>query len=182
MVNKIQAVFIDRDGTIGGTGHFIHPKNFTPYPFSQNALNRLKEHGIRMFGFTNQHRISLGEATISEFQEEFLSYGFDDAFICPHSPKEGCDCHKPKPGMLIKASEKYNLDLTKCVVIGDVGTDMLAAHTVGATKILVLTGWGMSSCTDYKHIWHDIEPDYIAENLHSAVEWILNYSTHVTAK
>lgn len=54
---------------------------------------------------------------------------------------------------------------------------MVAAHTVGATKILVLTGWGKSSCTKYKHIWHDIEPDYIAENLHSAVEWLLNHFT-----
>jgi histidinol-phosphate phosphatase family protein len=173
MNNIIQAIFIDRDGTIGGTGHFIHPRNFKPYPFSLNAINRLKEEGIPLFAFTNQHRISLGEATISEFQEEFLSYGLDDAFICPHSPQDGCHCHKPNPGMLIEAAQKYNLDLTKCVVIGDVGIDMLAAHSVGATKILVLTGWGKSSCNEYKHIWEDVEPDYIAENLLSAVEWIL---------
>ena len=174
LVNIFQAVFVDRDGTIGGNGHFLHPRNFTPYSFSQNALNLLKEQEIKLFAFTNQHRISLGEATISEFQEEFLSYGFDEAFICPHSPNDGCNCHKPKPGMLIEASEKYNLDLTKCVVIGDVGTDMLAAHTVGAIKILVLTGWGKSSYTEYKHIWYDVEPDFIAENLLTAVDWILN--------
>ena len=171
---SIQAVFVDRDGTIGGDGHFIHPSNFTLYPFSQSALNMLKEQGIKLFAFTNQHRISLGEATISEFQEQFLSFGFDDAFICPHSPKEGCNCHKPKPGMLIEASEKYNLDLTKCVVIGDVGIDMLAAHAVGATNILVMTGWGKSSYTEYRHIWDNIEPDYIADNLLGAVEWILS--------
>ena len=183
MANIIQAVFIDRDGTIGGTGHFIHPKNFIPYPFSQNAIYLLKEQGIKLFAFTNQHRISLGEATISDFQEEFLSYGFDDAYICPHSPKEGCTCHKPKPGMLYEAAEKYNLDLTRCVVIGDVGTDMLAAHTVGAIKILVMTGWGKSSYTEYRQIWQDIEPDYIADNLLYAVEWILNESPlQVTGK
>ena len=183
MVNGLQAVFIDRDGKMGGTGHFIHPRNFTPYPFSQNAINLLKEQRIKLFAFTNQHRISLGEATISEFQEELLSYGFDDAYICPHSQKGGCTCHKPKLGMLYAAAEKYNLDLTKCVVVGDVGTDMLAAHKVGATKILVLTGWGISSCNEYKHIWHDIEPDYIADNLLRAVEWILNeYVLHVAGK
>ncbi|MEO4053967.1 HAD-IIIA family hydrolase [Solibacillus sp. CAU 1738] len=175
MANTIQAIFIDRDGTIGGNGHFVHPRNFTPYPFSQHALKMLKDKGLKLFAITNQHRISSAEASISDFQEEFLSYGFDDAFICPHSPKEGCICHKPKPGMLIEASQKYNLDLTKCVVIGDVGsTDMLAAHIVGATKILVMTGWGKSSYNEYRHTWSDVEPDYIADNLLAAAEWILS--------
>ena len=175
LVNTIQAVFIDRDGTIGGNGHFIHPRDFKPYSFSQIALKMLKEKGVKLFAFTNQHRISLAEATVSEFQEEFLTYGFDDAFICPHSSDENCICHKPKPGMLIEASQKYNLDLTKCVVIGDVGsTDMLAAHLVGATKILVLTGWGKSSLNKYRHTWYDVEPDYVADNLLGAVEWLLS--------
>lgn len=175
MVNTIQAVFVDRDGTIGGSGHFVHPRDFTPYPFSQLALKKLKEKGIKLFAFTNQHRISSAEATINEFQEEFLSNGFDDAFICPHSPKEGCSCHKPKPGMLIEASQKHNLDLMRCVVIGDVGsTDMLAAHKVGATKILVLTGWGKSSYNEYRYTWSDVQPDYIADNLLGAVEWLLS--------
>jgi histidinol-phosphate phosphatase family protein len=173
MINTIQAVFIDRDGTIGGHGHFIHPRDFTPYLFSQDAFQLLKDMNIKIFGFTNQHRISKNQATIEEFQKEFQSYGFDDAFICPHSPEEECNCHKPKPGMLIEASQKHNLDLTKCFVIGDVGsTDMLAAHAVGATKILVLTGWGDSSLTNHRHSWKDVEPDYIAENLLVAVKWI----------
>ena len=67
LVNMIQAIFIDRDGTIGGTGHFNRPKNFTLYPFSQNAINMLKEQGIKLFAFTNQHRISLVEAASREF-------------------------------------------------------------------------------------------------------------------
>lgn len=175
LANTIQAVFIDRDGTIGGNGHFVHPRNFKPYSFSLHALKLLKEEGLKLFAFTNQHRISSAEASVSEFKEEFSSYGFDDAFICPHSQKEDCICHKPKPGMLIEASQKYNLDLTKCIVIGDVGsTDMLAANEVGATKILVLTGWGNSSYNEYRHTWYEAEPDYIAENLLGAVEWILS--------
>lgn len=46
-------------------GNFVHPRNFEPYPFSQGALKLLKEHGIKLFGFTNQHRISSAEASIS---------------------------------------------------------------------------------------------------------------------
>lgn len=96
----VQAVFMDRDGTIGGTGHFIHPR---------------------------------------DFEEQFREYGFDQSYICPH--EQECICRKPKPGMLLHASEQHDLDLSKCVVIGDVGdTDMLAAHAVGATKIMVKTG------------------------------------------
>ncbi|MFZ3579229.1 HAD-IIIA family hydrolase [Virgibacillus sp. DJP39] len=175
ITNNIQAVFIDRDGTIGGTGHFIHPKEFTPYPFSKTAFQLLKDNDIKMFACTNQHRISRGQATIDEFYDEFMSLGCDDAFICPHSPADGCNCHKPNPGLLLEASRKYNLNLLKTVFIGDVGsTDMLAAHSVGAIKILVLTGWGNSSLNQHRQKWANVEPDYIAGNLLSAVRWIID--------
>lgn len=171
---KWQAVFIDRDGTLGGTGHFIHPKDFILYDGSEEALQNLKNAGLKLFAFTNQHRISKGQATLDEFREQFLSYGFDDAFICPHNSKESCECKKPKPGMLYAAAKKYDLDLTKCIVIGDVGdTDILAAHVVGAGKILVRTGWGEGSLTDYRYKWREVEPDYVAGNLNEAVKWIL---------
>ncbi|CAG9622755.1 HAD-IIIA family hydrolase [Sutcliffiella rhizosphaerae] len=171
----IQAVFIDRDGTIGGTGHFIHPKDFTPYSFSKTAFQLLKDTNIKMFACSNQHRISRGEATLSDFTNEFESYGFDDIFICPHSHTHGCDCHKPNPGLLHKAAQKHNLDLTKTVFIGDVGeTDMVAAHSVGAVKILVLTGWGKSSLGPYRHKWANVEPDFIADNILEAVKWIID--------
>lgn len=172
---NIEAVFIDRDGTIGGTGHFIHPKNFSLYPFSKAALQLLKDNNIKTFACTNQHRISKGEASINDFYKEFQLLGFDDAFICPHSPDDNCHCHKPKSGMLLEASQKYNLDLTKTVFIGDVGaTDMLAAHSVGAMKVLVLTGWGHSSLNEYREKWAEIEPDFIADNLLDAVKWVIS--------
>lgn len=173
----IEAVFIDRDGTLGGTGHFIHPKDFSLYPFSVEALQLLKEKGIKAFACTNQHRISKGQASIEDFSEEFQMLGLEDAFVCPHSPGDACNCHKPKPGMLLEAARKHNLDLTNTVFIGDVGaTDMLAAHAVGAMKVLVLTGWGRSSLEEYRGMWAEVEPDFIAENLLGAVKWVLEKS------
>lgn len=169
----IEAVFLDRDGTIGGTGNFIHPNDFTPYPYALEAIHVLRDNGIKVFAFTNQHRISKGQVNMSDFTKEFSSYGMDGAYICPHSMEGHCDCHKPKPGMLLQAARDHDLELSKCVVIGDVGTDMLAADQVSARKILVKTGWGMSSLTDYRKTWSKVDPDHVAENIKDAVEWLL---------
>ncbi|WFR62339.1 HAD hydrolase-like protein [Paenibacillus amylolyticus] len=69
----------------------------------------------------------------------------------------------------------FGLDLSKCIVTGDVGdTDMLAAHAVGATKIMVRTGWGESSLTKFRDKWAETKPDYIAEDIWDAVQWIIH--------
>lgn len=174
MIKRIQAVFIDRDGTIGGNGHFIHPNDFKIYPFTNEALSMLKKAGMKIFAFTNQHRISRGQATLEDFEKEFQLLGFDDSYICPHPMDGDCTCHKPKPGMLLKAAHEYELDLRNCVVIGDVGSDMVAANEVGAIKILVKTGWGQGSLNEYRHKLVNVEPDYIAESLLEAVKWIIH--------
>lgn len=175
---QFEAVFIDRDGTIGGTGHFIHPKHFVPYPYSLEAIAMLKRAGLKLFAFTNQHRISRGEASEEDFLQEFSGYGFDGAYICPHTPEHKCECHKPSPGMLLRASRDHGLDLTKCVVIGDVGsTDMLAAAAAGATKIIVRTGWGEGSLGPYRDSWAQTEPDFVAADLLDAANWILDNTT-----
>lgn len=85
----IQAVFMDRDGTIGGTGHFIHPRDFALYPMAQEAIHLLKANTIPVFAVTNQYRISRGEATVADFEEQFRQFGFDQAYICPHDEMGG---------------------------------------------------------------------------------------------
>lgn len=174
-MKNIQAVFIDRDGTIGGTGHFIHPGQFKLYPSAQESINRLKKAGLKVFAFSNQYRISRGEVSLDDFKRQFDDFGFDQSYICPHEIGDDCNCRKPKAGMLIQAANDYNLELGRCVVIGDVGdTDMLAAHDVGAIKILVLTGWGESSLGKYRNAWAEVNPDYIAKDIKDATDWILN--------
>ncbi|MFD0618941.1 HAD-IIIA family hydrolase [Paenibacillus sp. GCM10027629] len=174
MKRNIEAVFIDRDGTIGGNGHFIHPNHFELFPYAQPAIDMLKLNHIKVFAFTNQHRISRGEATLEEFKAQFRAYGFDDSYVCPHGVNDHCDYRKPQAGMLIQAAEDHQLELSRCVVIGDVGeTDMLAAHQVGAMMILVRTGWGEGSLGPFRDKWIETEPDYIAKDLLEAVEWLL---------
>lgn len=174
--DKLQAVFIDRDGTLGGTGHFIHPNDFSPFPYSLSAINLLKDKGLKVIAITNQHRISTGVVTREDFEDEFRKMGFDGWYICPHSQQEACSCKKPSPGLLLQAAEDFQLNLKQCVLIGDVGsTDMLAAHAVGSYKILVRTGWGNESLGKYRATWAETEPDFIAENLLEATRYVLNH-------
>lgn len=171
---EIEAVFLDRDGTIGGNGYFIHPSEFMPYDNFYKAINILTNKRIKVFAFTNQHRISRGEVEIEDFRREFDNYGFTDSYICPHKMGADCDCQKPKPGMLIRAAEEHNLNLENCVVIGDLGTDMIAASKAGARKVLVKTGWGMGSLGEYRDQWKDIEAEYIAEDILDAIIWLMD--------
>lgn len=172
--NKIQAVFIDRDGTIGGTDEILYPGSFELFTYTYEALNRLKKEGIKLFGFTNQPGISRGEATEESFRNEMIDFGFDAVYICPHQHSEACNCRKPNPGMLFKAAEENKLDLTRCIVIGDRWSDILAGYSAGCMKVLVLTGAGNEALNKYRHKWSNTEADYIARDFGDAVDYIVN--------
>jgi len=174
MGDIIEAVFIDRDGTIGGDCSITYPGEFKLYPFTEQAIKLLKSLNIKVFAFTNQPGISRGESMIYEFEKELLDFGFEKAYICPHTHEEQFSCRKPSSELLIKASNEYDIDLTKCVVIGDRWTDMLAGAKAGTKKILVMTGAGNEWLGKYRDKWADIEPDYIAKNVLDAVLWLLS--------
>ncbi|UOQ86565.1 HAD-IIIA family hydrolase [Gracilibacillus salinarum] len=175
-LKEIKAVFLDRDGTIGGDDTVHYPGKFKLFPFAQDVIGNLKENGIKVFSFTNQPGISAGKAATEDFVEELIAFGFDDIFICPHHPSKGCFCRKPNTGMLQMATEKYNLPLENCVVIGDRWSDMLAASKVGCVKILVKTGAGHAALNEHFDKIKDIELEYIAEDLEDAVDWL--YQEH----
>lgn len=175
----IQAVFIDRDGTIGGDDKVIYPGDFRLFPNVSETIQQLKKAGILICSFTNQPGISMGQATISSFEKELKNFGFDQVYLCPHQHNEGCECRKPSPGMLEKAEKENNLDLRNCVVIGDRWTDLLAADEVGCKKILVKTGYGKATYEKYSNNrffgrWGDINPDFIAQDINEAVTWLLS--------
>ncbi|MEH6980111.1 MULTISPECIES: HAD-IIIA family hydrolase [Bacillus] len=176
-MTNIQAIFIDRDGTIGGDTIVHYPGEFTLFPFTQDALRALKEQNIKLFSFTNQPGIADGKATVKDFTQELEAFGFDDVYLCPHRHGDGCECRKPSTGMLLQAAKKHELDLTKCIVIGDRLTDIVAGANVHATTILVQTGAGHDALHTYRDNWAHIEPSYIAENFQDAVIWILKRIT-----
>jgi histidinol-phosphate phosphatase family protein len=176
---NLQAVFIDRDGTIGGSDRVIYPGEFELFPDVAESIQRLKKAGVLICSFTNQPGISKGEALLGSFEKELTNFGFDKIYICPHQNEEGCDCRKPSHGMLKKAAKENNLELKRCVVIGDRWTDLLAAEKVGCKKILVKTGCGKEMYDKYINKeffgqWGEVKPDYVAQDLNVAVKWLMS--------
>lgn len=175
---NIQAVFIDRDGTIGGNDKVTYPGEFTLYPGVSESIQLLKMAGALICAFTNQPGIARGEASVAAFNEELGNFGFDKIYLCAHQHHEGCQCRKPSSGMLKQAAIDNNLNLRNCVVIGDRWTDLLAADEVGCKKILVKTGSGREHFNKYIDNqffgrWSDIQPDFIAKDFNEAVKWLM---------
>lgn len=169
----MKAIFIDRDGTIGGGDEVIFPQNFKLFPFSRYAINLLKNGGYKLFAFTNQPDISEGKADYKDFEAELYSFGFDDLCICPHRPSDHCSCRKPGTSMIRQMEIKYHLNLSECFVIGDRWSDMAAGINAGMKVILVKTGAGNGKMGLYSNQWDPNQAAYIGEDLLDAAQWIL---------
>lgn len=170
----MKAVFIDRDGTIGGGDEVTFPKDFRLYPFSQPAMRLLKGSAYLLIAFTNQPDISRGLAKQEDFEQELLSFGFDDVCICPHQPADHCKCRKPSTYMIDSMVQKYRLNTPACFVIGDRWSDMLAGIHAGLQSILVKTGAGNDALEIDTGKWDQKQVSYVAENFLDASQWIVN--------
>jgi D-glycero-D-manno-heptose 1,7-bisphosphate phosphatase len=187
-MKKRRAVFLDRDGTINeDVGYPGTYDRVRIYPYSFEAVRRINEAGLAAVVVTNQSGVGRGfftendlrivhEKMLTAFQAE--NARLDGIFFCPHfissaSPEYDidCACRKPLPGMAMKAREAFDLDLEGSYMIGDKVEDIRFGLTIGATPILVLTGYGPSSLATLKEA--GIEPAYVAPDLLDAVCWIL---------
>ncbi len=160
--NRQKAIFLDRDGTINKyVGFLRNIDDFELLPTASAAIKRINRSGYLAIVVTNQPVIARGEITFTELQEihkklETLlgregAY-LDAIYYCPHHPDKGfkgeipelkirCDCRKPKPGMLMQASEDFNIDLESSWMIGDGEQDRGAGEAVGCrTKIIPTDG------------------------------------------
>lgn len=171
----MKAVFIDRDGTLGGGNEVTFPNEFQLFPYSRKAIDLLKENGYLLIAFTNQPDIAAGKADYQDFETELRSFGFDDLCICPHRPADHCICRKPSSYMILQMERKYHLALSECFVIGDRWSDMAAGINAGTNVILVKTGAGNGEMGLRSDQWDPDKAAFIAENLLDAVQWILNH-------
>ena len=156
--NKQKAVFLDRDGTINEYVGFLRNVNqFRLIDGVAKAIKKINTSGYLCIVVTNQPVIARGEVTVLELEEihnkmETL-LGLEGAYIdalyyCPHHPHKGyegevaelkvdCDCRKPKPGLLLKAAEDYNINLKESWMVGDSGSDIKAGIAAGCRTALI---------------------------------------------
>lgn len=146
-------VILDRDGVINhDSDHYIKsPEEWKPIPGSLEAIARLNQAGYLVVVATNQSGVGrglFGMDTLNAIHERMvkmltpLGGRLDGIFFCPHTPDDGCDCRKPKPGLLEAVGRRFNVELGDAVFVGDSLRDLQAAQAVGARSVLVLTGKG----------------------------------------
>ncbi|MFA6009585.1 MAG: D-glycero-beta-D-manno-heptose 1,7-bisphosphate 7-phosphatase [Desulfobacteraceae bacterium] len=180
----LKTVFIDRDGVINrDSPDYIKTRaEFHFLPGSLEAFRLLSEHGYTAIVITNQSVIGRQLTTPGELhlifemmkQDIVKAGGFvTDIMFCPHTPSDHCRCRKPEPGMIFDARDKYNLDLTTSVMIGDSAKDILCAENAGVGRtVLVKTGNGLKAHAELSA--KGISPDYVAEDLLDAVRWVIS--------
>jgi len=138
-------VLLDRDGTlVVDVPYNGDPSLVQPMPGAVEALGRLRAAGIRVGVVTNQSAIGTGRITSDQMQavnaEVDRRLGpFDVWQVCPHAPSDGCGCRKPAPGMVKEACAQLDVPVDRCLVIGDIGSDVAAAQAAGAVGLLVPT-------------------------------------------
>lgn len=144
------AVLLDRDGVLNKKmPRAQYVRSFADWewlPGAKEALRLLKEAGYRVIIVSNQAGIARGAMTegalihIHErIKAEVVEAGgqIDAIYYCPHGWDEGCECRKPKPGMLFQAQRDFSLDLSRTYFIGDDERDGQAADAAGCPCVLV---------------------------------------------
>lgn len=167
------AILIDRDGTMGGTYYVKYPTDYSPYPGTREAFSLWREHGFPTLIITNQSCIARGLDGGYDFAAEFTDIGATDWFICPHDTPDHCHCRKPETGLIEQARDKYDLELSRCYMVGDRWSDMAAGGKMGMKLILVKTGRGFESLGVDREKWADYEAEYVAEDLLDAARYII---------
>lgn len=158
--NKQKAIFLDRDGTINKYVGFLRKEEeFELLPGVADAIKKINKSGYLAVVVTNQPVIARGEVTYSQLEnihnkmETLLGKEgayLDGIYFCPHHPHSGyegevkelkidCDCRKPKPGMLLKAADELNIDLSQSYMIGDSESDIKAGKAAGCKTVLLNT-------------------------------------------
>ena len=185
----MKVIFLDRDGTLIKNIPYLGDPNLVQLEHRViPALRLLQEQGYKFIVVTNQSGIARGLITEEDFklvQENLIDQLSQkelfllDTYFCPYHPSEGkgdylkdSEDRKPKPGMLLKAIEKYKISIENSFMVGDSFSDIKAGQKAGVKSILVRTGHGQTELNELKE---ELKADYIAEDLYDAVvNYIIN--------
>ncbi|MCE7960961.1 MAG: HAD family hydrolase [Acidobacteria bacterium ACB1] len=169
------AIFLDRDGTLIEEVNFLsRVEDLRIFPFTKAALQKLSGAGFLLFVVTNQSGIGRGLFTSDDMHNihealrtEFggLISGF---YYCPHLPDAGCDCRKPKTGLIERAAKEHAIDLQHSWFVGDKDLDIYTGSKAHMRTCLVSTGYGAQHKESL-----DIAPTLIVENIAEAAQEIV---------
>jgi D-glycero-D-manno-heptose 1,7-bisphosphate phosphatase len=180
----MKAVFLDRDGTvIAGIPKYQRVDSVEKVellPKTLEALSMLATLDFGVFFVTNQAGIAEGLITQAEFTvinntvlELVASSDITiiKTYICPHGEDDNCDCHKPKPTLLLRAAQEYDIDLVNSWMVGDRPSDVMTGVNAGTKTILVKTGDPLAESA---------KATYTATSLVDAVRYIAEHYTHLS--
>jgi histidinol-phosphate phosphatase family protein len=171
---KSRAVFLDRDGTIIKDMHYsVDEQKLELFESSYPAIKLLNQADYKVIIITNQSGVARGnfsendvkklnEVIVKKLKEKDAV--INGVYLCPHHPDENCSCRKPKPGMILRAKKKLNIDIKNSYMVGDMQSDIDLAKNAGCKSVFVLTGAGI----DVKGA------DYTAKDILDAAEWIVS--------
>ena len=177
-----RAVILDRDGVINhdSDAYIKSLQEWRAIPGSIDAIARLSRAGWIVAVCTNQSGIARGllqPTDLAAMHDRLLELvrgaggDINGIFVCPHGPEHGCDCRKPRPGLLLKASQALGFPLAGTPVIGDSARDLEAARRVSARPILVRTGKGQRTLSHMRE-----PPEELHADLAAAVSALLEES------
>jgi D-sedoheptulose 7-phosphate isomerase len=156
-----KAIFLDRDGVINKVflknGKLVSPRKYEDFellPDVEKVLKFLKDIGFIIIVITNQPDIARGLIKKEELDKMHTlireKLPVDDIFVCPHDDAHGCNCRKPKPGLLFEAAKKWNINLNASFIVGDTWKDVEAGKAAGCVTILINASYNQGIDCDYK--------------------------------
>jgi D-glycero-D-manno-heptose 1,7-bisphosphate phosphatase len=176
-MSRNRAVFLDRDGVLIRAfvrGDIPRPAasldELELLPGVPEACVELRAAGFLLICVTNQPDIARGTVTATEVDalnarvRELLD--LDDVLTCPHDDIDDCDCRKPRPGLLLQAAARFDVDLAVSVMVGDRWRDIEAGRAAGCRTVFVQHGYAERQPED---------PDLVTDGLPAAVSWIVNW-------
>jgi len=153
-----RAVFLDRDGVLNRSavrnGKPFAPRRFEEFrllPGVRSAVGSLKSRGLLIIVVTNQPDIGNGLVDVRDVEAMHARLRQridpDEIIVCPHRQADGCECRKPKPGMLLAAASRWGIDLARSFMIGDRSGDIVAGQRAGCYTIFIQRGYHEPLCS-----------------------------------